>query len=61
MKKNKSSQVLETVSDNENMTDKDIHKENCLSNTTSFDSNDIEDKISTRKVITKKYKQRMNS
>ena len=54
IKKNKSSEVSETVSDKENKTEKDIHKDNCLSNTISFDSNDIEDNSSTPKVTKEK-------
>ena len=60
MKNNNSSQVLEIVNDNENKTEKDIHKENCLSNTISFDSNYIEDNRSTPKVTKEKEKKKIN-
>ena len=48
--------MSETVSDKENKTEKDVHKDNRLSNTISFDSNDIEDNSSTPKVTKEKIK-----
>ena len=51
IKKNKSREVL---NDKENKTEKGIHKDNCLSNTISFDSKDIEDNSSTPKATKEK-------